>query len=106
MLEAVRPPPVPAPAPPAAETPAPAELPRRAGPAARAPAKRALLVAALSDRFNVGVLAALLVVGAILGAITLMVPLAVVVYAAAVWRSYRDPDTALRLGELEDGRRA
>ena len=51
-------------------------------------------------------LALLLVVGAVLGAIALMVPLAVVVYAAAVWRSYRDPDTAHRLTELEDGRGA
>ena len=51
-------------------------------------------------------LAGLLVVGAILGAIALMVPLAVVVYAAAVWRTYRDPDTAHRLTELEEGRRA
>ena len=107
MLEAVSPP-VPAPAPPAAETPAPAEPPRPIprAPAPRAPAKRALLVAALSDRFNVAVLALLLVVGAVLGAIALMVPLAVVVYAAAVWRSYRDPDTAHRLTELEEGRGA
>ena len=111
MLEAIRPP-VPAPAPPAAETPAPVAPPRPApsaaprAPAPRVPVKRALLVAALSDRFNVGVLAALLVVGAILEAIALMVPLAVVVYAAAVWRSYRDPDTAHRLAEPEDGRRA
>jgi len=112
MLEAARQP-APAPAPPAAEPPAPAAPPRPAprapaarAPAPRAPAKRALLVAALSDRFNVGVLAGLLVVGAVLGAIALMVPLAVVVYAAAVWRSYRDPDTARRLTELEEGRRA
>jgi len=105
MLEAVRPP---APAPAAPATAGPAEPPRAAPrpPATRAPAKRELLVAALSDRFNVGVLAGLLVVGAVLGAIALMVPLAVVVYAAAVWRSYRDPDTARRLTELEEGRRA
>jgi serine/threonine protein kinase len=105
MLEAVRPP-VPAAAAPAAPAapPRPAPAPSPSTPAPRAPAKRELLVAALSDRFNVGVLAGLLVVGAILGAIALMVPLAVVVYAAAVWRSYRDPDTARRLAELEDGR--
>lgn len=109
MLEAIRPP-VPAPAPPPAVAPAPAAPPRPAPtprprtPARRSPAKRDLLVAALSDRFNVVMLAGLLVVGAILGTITLMVPLAVVVYGAAVWRSYRDPDTAHRLAELEDGR--
>jgi serine/threonine-protein kinase len=107
MLEAVRPP-APAPAP-AAVAPVPAEPRRpapRAAPAPPAPASRDLLVAALSDRFNVGVLAGLLVVGAILGAIGLMVPLALVVYAAGVWRSYRDPDTARRLAaELEGGRR-
>ena len=85
-------------------SPAPSPAPRPPG--TRAPEKRELLVAALSDRFNVGVLAGLLVVGAILGAIGLMVPLAVVVYAAAVWRSYRDPETARRLTELEDERRA
>jgi hypothetical protein len=72
----------------------------------RAPAKRELLVAALSDRFNVALLAGLLVVGAAIGAIGLMVPLAMLVYAAGVWRSYRDPDTARRVSvELEDGRR-
>jgi hypothetical protein len=47
------------------------------------------------------VLAGLLVVGALLGAIALMVPLAVAVYAAAVWRSYRDPATTRRLAEEE-----
>ena len=100
MLEAVRPP---APAPAAPATAGPAEPPRAAPrpPATRAPAKRELLVAALSDRFNVGVLAGLLVVGALLGAIALMVPLAVAVYAAAVWRSYRDPATTRRLAEEE-----
>ena len=116
MLEALKPP-APAPAP-AAETPAPPaapppprpapRTPAARAPAPRAPAKRELLVAALSDRFNVGLLAGLLVVGAILGSIGLMAPLALLVYAAGVWRSYRDPDTAQRLtaaAELEDGRR-
>jgi serine/threonine-protein kinase len=114
MLEAVRPPApvaVPVAAAPAAAPP-PAE-PQRAVPgraprarAPRAPEHRELLIAALTDRFNVGVLAGLLVIGAVIGAIGLMVPLAVLVYAAAVWRAYRDPATARRLAaELEEGRR-
>jgi serine/threonine-protein kinase len=61
------------------------------------PERREVLAAALADRFNVVVLAALLVVGAALGAIGLMVPLALAVYAAAVVRSYRDPATARRV---------
>ncbi len=91
MLAAARPVATPAPAP----APRPAPAPARA-PVAPKPDRRELLVAALGDRFNVVLLGGLLVVGAILGAIAVMVPLALVVYAAGVARSYRDPATAAR----------
>jgi serine/threonine protein kinase len=55
-----------------------------------------LLVAALTEPFNVVVLAALLAVGAILGAFPLMIVLALLVYGAGVARSYLDPATAAR----------
>jgi len=47
------------------------------------------LVGALTEPFNVAVLGTLLVVGAILGTVALMVPLALAVYAVAVAYSYR-----------------
>jgi serine/threonine protein kinase len=89
-----------------ARPPRPAPVERPAAPAppkpradrpVHVPERREVLVAALADRFNVVVLAALLVVGAAIGAIGLMVPLALVVYAAAVLRSYKDPATARRV---------
>ena len=52
--------------------------------------RRGALVAALTDPFNVVLFGALLVAGALLGTVRLMVPLALAVYAAAVWRSYQD----------------
>jgi serine/threonine protein kinase len=59
--------------------------------------RRDLLVAALTDSFNLVLLAALLAVGVLLGTFALMVPLAVAVYLAGVLRSYRDPATERRL---------
>ncbi|HET6547986.1 MAG TPA: serine/threonine-protein kinase [Solirubrobacter sp.] len=47
------------------------------------------LTRALTDPFNIAVLAALLVAGAVLGAVAVMVPLALLVYAAGVIWSYR-----------------
>ena len=76
---------------PARPSRAPARRPSR-----RRRDRREILAAALGDRFNVVLLAGLLVVGAILGAIAVMVPLALLVYAAGVLRSYRDPATADR----------
>jgi len=65
---------------------------------ARLPRPRAdLLVASLTDPFNLAVLAGLLVIGAVLGAIALMIPLALAVYLTGVLRSYRDPGTERRL---------
>jgi serine/threonine-protein kinase len=111
MLTAVRAPapappaPAPAPAPPA-PAPRPARAPRR--PAEPAPAsRRELLAVAASEPFNLVVLAILLIVGAAIGAIGLMVPLALAVYGAAVARSYLDPATARRAvtARLEKERR-
>jgi serine/threonine-protein kinase len=59
--------------------------------------RRDLLVAALTDPFNVLLLGALLVTGAILGTVALMIPLALLVYGVGVIRSYRDPETARRI---------
>jgi hypothetical protein len=55
-----------------------------------------MFVLALTDPFNVAVLAILVVVGALLGAFRLMVPLALIVYAAGVARTYLDPATRRR----------
>jgi serine/threonine protein kinase len=70
-----------------------ASAPRRAAQHVRGD----LLAAALSEPFNVVLLAALLIAGAALGALPMMIPLALVVYAVGVVRSYRDPATAERL---------
>jgi serine/threonine protein kinase len=72
--------------------------PQRRGAAATRRARPRLrqdvLLAALTEPFNVVLLAALLVAGAALGTLGLMVPHALHGYAAV--RSYRDPDTAER----------
>jgi serine/threonine protein kinase len=51
--------------------------------------RRDPLVAALTDPFNVVLLAALLATGALLGTVALMIPLALLVYAVGVVHSYR-----------------
>jgi serine/threonine-protein kinase len=63
-----------------------------AAPPAKPPSRvrRDALVSALTDPFNVVLLCALLVAGALLGTVRLMVGLALAVYAAAVWRTYQD----------------
>jgi serine/threonine protein kinase len=81
-----------------ASAPAPRTSPARArrlvpGP----PVRRDLLLAALTDPFNVVLLCALLAVGALLGTVALMAALGALVYVAGVVRSYRDPETAERL---------
>jgi serine/threonine protein kinase len=58
--------------------------------------RRAYLVEALREPFNLAVLGALIVVGIVLGTPALMAVLAIVVYGAAVARSYLDPDTRRR----------
>ena len=66
-----------------------ARLPRARTPSAPQLRRRAL-AAALTEPFNVVVLAVLLVAGAVLGTVALMVPLALLVYAAGVVWSYRN----------------
>jgi serine/threonine protein kinase len=58
--------------------------------------RRAYLVEALREPFNLAVLGALIVVGIVLGTPALMAVLAIVVYGAAVARSYLDPDMRRR----------
>jgi serine/threonine protein kinase len=71
--------------------------PRRVDP------RRAYLVEALREPFNLAVLVALVVVGIVLGTPVLMAVLALVVYGAAVARSYLDPDTRRRAMTRQGG---
>jgi serine/threonine protein kinase len=66
--------------------------------------RRAFLVEAAREPFNVGVLAALVLVGFALGTPVLMLALALAVYVAAVVRSYLDPDTRRRALGRQDAR--
>jgi hypothetical protein len=59
----------------------------------------ALLRAAMLHPFNLVVLAGMLAAGAILGALVVVVPLALVVYAAAVAVTYHDGDVRRRVRE-------
>jgi serine/threonine protein kinase len=70
----------------------------RSAPAAppAADPRRAYLVEALREPFNLAILGALVVVGVMLGTPLLMAVLALVVYGAAVARSYLDPDMRRR----------
>ena len=74
---------------------------------------RALVVNALLDPFNVGVLAVLLVVGILLGVLPILGPAAAVLYLGGAARTYFDTDVADRVladqrasrrKTLEDGR--
>jgi serine/threonine protein kinase len=85
---------------PATAAAAPAAVARAGAAAGRV--RRDVLVAALTDPFNVVVFGALLVAGALLGTVGLMIPLALLVYAVGVVRSYRDPDTARRAAQSRD----
>jgi hypothetical protein len=58
--------------------------------------RRAYLLEAAREPFNLAVLGVLAVVGVALGTPGLMLALALAVYAAAVARSYHDPDTRRR----------
>jgi serine/threonine protein kinase len=81
----------------AAGTTAPARRRPRPGPVAAARSvRRDLLVTAATEPFNVVLLAALLIAGALLDSLPLMIPLALLVYGAGIVRSMRDPATAER----------
>jgi serine/threonine protein kinase len=68
--------------------------PARRRPAPLSDARRDLLVTAATEPFNVVLLALLLIAGALLDALPLMIPLALLVYGAGIVRSLRDPATA------------
>ena len=81
----------------AAGTTAPARRrPRPGRVAAARSVRRDLLVTAATEPFNVVLLAALLIAGALLDSLPLMIPLALLVYGAGIVRSMRDPATAER----------
>jgi serine/threonine protein kinase len=73
---------------------------KRARSAPAAGGRRDVLLTALSEPFNVIVLAALLAAGIALDMLVLLAPLAVLVYAVAVARSYFDPNTVQRAAKL------
>jgi serine/threonine protein kinase len=83
---------------------APSRPPARPPPARAGTGRADLLRTAATEPFGLVVLTALLVAGAVLGALPLMVPLALLVYAASVARSFRDPDTAERARRKAAGR--
>jgi serine/threonine protein kinase len=58
--------------------------------------QRDLLATAATEPFNVVLLALLLIAGALLDALPLMIPLALIVYGAGIARSMRDPATKER----------
>jgi serine/threonine protein kinase len=80
----------------AAQARMPVPPPPRPAPVPPPDPRRAYLVEAAREPFNLAVLGGLVVIGLILGTPGLMLALAVAVYAAAVARSYRDPDTRAR----------
>ena len=66
---------------------------------------RALAVNAVADSFNVALLAAILIAGLIFDAFLLALPVALVVYAVAVTRTFFDEDAANKVLERERARR-
>jgi hypothetical protein len=66
---------------------------------------RALLLNALFDPFNVGILAVLLVVGIVLGVVPILGPAAAVLYLAGAARTYLDEDVAEKVLARERGDR-
>jgi serine/threonine protein kinase len=80
-----------------------AAAPRPSPAPAPGAAPRDVLVLALREPFNLAVLAVLVAAGLIVGAGAPVLVLAVVVYAAAVARSYFDADTRERAGRAGDG---
>jgi serine/threonine protein kinase len=80
----------------ARQTPAPP--PPRTAPPPTAPAdpRRAFVLEAAREPFNLAVLAVLVVLGVALGTLALMAGLAALVYAVGVARSYHDPATRRR----------
>ena len=80
----------------AARTSAPARPKRRSAPVPVTSERRDLILTAATEPFNVVLLALLLIAGALLDNLPLMIPLALLVYGAAIVRSVHDPATAAR----------
>jgi serine/threonine protein kinase len=80
----------------AAGTTAPTRPKRRPPAVSLSTERRDLVLTAATEPFNVVLLALLLIAGALLDNLPLMIPLALLVYGAAIARSVRDPATAAR----------
>lgn len=78
---------------------------RRPKPYDRAEYNRALIANALTDPFNVTLLAAMLIAGFLLGLMPWLIPVAGGVYAIAAARTYFDEDAAAKVLERERERR-
>jgi hypothetical protein len=74
-------------------------------PYSRTDYNRALVVNALLDPFNVVLLAVVLIVGIVVGQLTLLAPVAAVLYLAGAARTYFDEDVANKVLEREKARR-
>ena len=74
-------------------------------PFSRAEYNRALVTNALLDTFNVVLLAAVLIVGIVIGEVGLLAPIAVVLYLAGAARTYFDSDVAEKVLEREKAKR-
>jgi hypothetical protein len=74
-------------------------------PYSRAEYNRALVANALTNPFNVAILAAMLIAGLLLKAFVIVLPVALVVYGIAAARTYFDEDAAKKVLERERARR-
>jgi hypothetical protein len=74
-------------------------------PYSRGEFNRALIVNALFDPFNVGVLAVLLILGIVLGLLPVLGPVGAVLYLAGATRTYLDEDVANRVLADQRGQR-
>jgi chromosome segregation ATPase len=70
-------------------------------PYSRSEYNRALIANALTNPFNVAVLAGMLIAGLLLGAFAILLPVGVVVYGIAAARTYFDEDAAKKVLERE-----
>jgi chromosome segregation ATPase len=74
-------------------------------PYSRTEYNRALVANALTNPFNVAILAAMLIAGLLLKAFVIVLPVALVVYGIAAARTYFDEDAAKKVLERERARR-
>jgi hypothetical protein len=81
--------------------------PLRAAPVpyTRAAYRRALVLNAMTDSLSVVAAAVIIIAGLLFGALTLAIPLAVVVYGAGAARAFFDDDTAKRVLDRERAKR-